>query len=161
MQVARSDELHQQATKYCAQLQEYNGRLQSDAQGAAERLTTLQVGAIIQQLPFTDSWAEALSPKPPRLYSAHVPVSAQPSGDDTPLTARAAMQEERTAGMEEAARLKGTLAALETQLAAAQSAAQAAEGACQRSSADAAALQAELQQVGTPLYSLAMPWAAT
>ena len=59
--------------------------------------------------------------------------------------------------MEEAARLKGTLAALETQLAAAQSAAQAAEGACQRSSADAAALRAELQQVHTPPHSLAMP----
>ncbi len=48
MQVARSDELHQQATTYCAQLQEYNGRLQSDAQGAAERLKTLQVGALSQ-----------------------------------------------------------------------------------------------------------------
>lgn len=43
MQVARADELHQQATKYCAQLQEYNGRLQSDSQSAAERLRTLQV----------------------------------------------------------------------------------------------------------------------
>lgn len=81
MQVARSDELHQQATRYCAQLQEYNGRLQSDAQGGAERLKTLQVGAIIQQSPFTDAWAEALSPKPPRLDSAHVPVSSYLSGD--------------------------------------------------------------------------------
>ena len=43
MQVARADELHQQATKYCAQLQEYNGRLQSDAQSASERLEALQV----------------------------------------------------------------------------------------------------------------------
>jgi hypothetical protein len=51
VQVARSDELHQQATRYCAQLQEYNGRLQNDAQGGAERLKTLQVGAIIQQFP--------------------------------------------------------------------------------------------------------------
>ena len=50
VQVARSDELHQQASKYCAQLQEYNGRLQSDAQGAAERLKTLQVGASIPLL---------------------------------------------------------------------------------------------------------------
>ena len=43
MQVARIDELHQQATKYCAQLQEYNGRLQSDAQSASERLKAIQV----------------------------------------------------------------------------------------------------------------------
>ena len=71
MQVARSDELHQQATRYCAQLQEYNGRLQSDAQGGAERLKTLQVDAINQQLPFTDAWAEALSPK---LQGCIVPV---------------------------------------------------------------------------------------
>ena len=42
-QVARVDELHQQATKYCAQLQEYNGRLQSDAQSASERLKAIQV----------------------------------------------------------------------------------------------------------------------
>ena len=43
MQVARIGELHQQATKYCAQLQEYNGRLQSDAQSASEGLKALQV----------------------------------------------------------------------------------------------------------------------
>lgn len=41
-QVSRADELHQQATKYCAQLQEFNGRLQSDSQAATERLKTLQ-----------------------------------------------------------------------------------------------------------------------
>ena len=45
VQVARSDELHQQATKYCAQLQEFNGRLQSDSQSATERLKTLQASA--------------------------------------------------------------------------------------------------------------------
>lgn len=45
MQVARVDELHQQATKYCAQLQEYNGRLQSDTQSASERLKAIQVSA--------------------------------------------------------------------------------------------------------------------
>lgn len=43
MQVVRADELHQQATKYCAQLQEYNGRLQSEAQSTSQRLETLQV----------------------------------------------------------------------------------------------------------------------
>ena len=45
VQVARADELHQQATKYCAQLQEFNGRLQSDSQAATERLKTLQACA--------------------------------------------------------------------------------------------------------------------
>ncbi len=49
--------------------------------------------------------------------------------------------------MEEAATLRGTLSAIQTQLAAAQSAAEASEAARQRSSADAASLQAELQQV--------------
>ncbi len=71
----------------------------------------------------------------------------QPAGEDTPLTSHVTAQEERTASMEEAARLKGTLAALETQVAAAQSAAQTAQRAHQRFSANAAALQAELQQV--------------
>ena len=49
MQVARVDELHQQATKYCAQLQEYNGRLQSDAQSASERLKAIQVSPLISR----------------------------------------------------------------------------------------------------------------
>ena len=49
--------------------------------------------------------------------------------------------------MEEAATLRGTLSAMQAQLAAAQSAAEASEAARQRSSADAASLQAELQQV--------------
>ena len=49
--------------------------------------------------------------------------------------------------MEEVATLRGTLSAMQAQLAAAQSAAEASEAARQRSSADAASLQAELQQV--------------
>ena len=49
--------------------------------------------------------------------------------------------------MEEAATLRGTLSAMQAQLAAVQSAADVSEAAWQRSSADAASLQAELQQV--------------
>ena len=49
--------------------------------------------------------------------------------------------------MEEAATLRGTLSAMQAQLAAVQSAAEVSEAARQRSSADAASLQAELQQV--------------
>ena len=49
--------------------------------------------------------------------------------------------------MEEAATLRGTLSAMQAQLAAAQSAAEASEAARQRSSADAASLHDELQQV--------------
>jgi len=49
--------------------------------------------------------------------------------------------------MEETAKLRGTLSAVQAQLAAAQSMAESSEVVRQRVSADAASLQAELQQV--------------
>ena len=61
------------------------------------------------------------------------------------------VQEERTASMEEAARLRGTLSAMDAQLTAAQAAAKASEAARLRSSAEASSLQAELHQVPTPM----------
>jgi hypothetical protein len=43
LQVATQSELHQHAQKYCAQLQDYNGKLQSDSQALADSLRTMQV----------------------------------------------------------------------------------------------------------------------
>ncbi len=42
-QVAAQMELHQHAQKYCAQLQDYNSRLQCDAQALTESLRSIQV----------------------------------------------------------------------------------------------------------------------
>jgi hypothetical protein len=42
-QVASANELHQSSTRYCAQLQEYNSKLQTDAQATSEQLRALQV----------------------------------------------------------------------------------------------------------------------
>ena len=58
-QVSRADELHQQATKYCGQLQEFNGRLQSDSQAATERVKTLQAS---NRPPANSLYARADSP---------------------------------------------------------------------------------------------------
>ncbi|CAK0755957.1 hypothetical protein CVIRNUC_002414 [Coccomyxa viridis] len=71
-----------------------------------------------------------------------------------------AIQEERTASTEEAARLRGTLSAMDAQLTAAQAAAEASEAARLRSSAEASSLQAELHQARTERSSLAEALAA-
>ena len=63
------------------------------------------------------------------------------------------VQEERTASTEEAARLRGTLSAMDVQLTAAQAAAEASEAARLRSSAEASSLQAELHQVPRPMQT--------
>jgi hypothetical protein len=46
LQVATQSELHQHAQKYCAQLQDYNGKLQSDSQALADSLRTMQVSTL-------------------------------------------------------------------------------------------------------------------
>jgi hypothetical protein len=43
VQVATQVELHQHAQKYCAQLQDYNSKLQCDSQAANESLRLIQV----------------------------------------------------------------------------------------------------------------------
>ena len=55
--------------------------------------------------------------------------------------------------MEEAARLRGTLSAMDAQLTAAQAAAEASEAARLRSSAETSSLQAALLQVPQPMHT--------
>jgi peptidoglycan hydrolase CwlO-like protein len=43
LQVSSAVELHQNATRYCSQLQEYNSKLQDEAQNLSEQLRALQV----------------------------------------------------------------------------------------------------------------------
>ena len=62
-------------------------------------------------------------------------------------------QEERTASTEEAARLRGTLSAMDTQLTGARAAAEASEAAQLRSSTETTSLQAELHQVPKPMQT--------
>lgn len=144
--MSSANELHQHATRYCSQLQEYNAKLQDEVQALSEQLKALQV--LTQNLTIGNRHFVSM------LRTDALEATTQVCGHDKIVITRfirsvlvLMAQEEKNRSTEDAATRRGTMAALHAQLAAAQAACTVAEAARDRAGADAASALAELEKV--------------